>query len=331
MATERLRSTLASACLGLAALTATAPVAAGHWDFGLYGNFYGSREYQVWVPDGYTGAEPLPVVLILHGCANDPNLMAGLSRFNDLADSEGFIAVYPRQNVTANPTRCWNWSNPVHQSRGAGEPSILAGIVANVKSTYNVDAQRVYVTGISAGGAMTSILLACYSDVFAAGAVHAGPMYKAATTVSGSSYVMLFGSVYSPTTHGNLAWQCSGSPSPRPLPVAVFHGSSDSAINPVNGTQVITQFLQTNDRADDGLDNNSVGSAATSTTAGAVPGGRTYTVKDYTYGGRLLARHYLINGMGHAWSGGDPAFPFADAAGPDASALSWVFLKDKVR
>lgn len=319
-------------CVGALLASGAAHAAPGHWDFGLYGNAHGAREYQVWVPDGYTGdSSPRPLVLVLHGCANDPNLMAGASRFNDVADAEGFIAVYPRQNVTANPARCWNWQLPVNQVRGSGEPSILAGIVAVVKTGYRVDASRVYVMGISAGGAMTSTMLACYSDVFAAGAVHAGGMYKPATTISGSAFALLYGSIHSPESNGRLAWQCAGSPSPRPTPVLVFHGTSDTTVNPVNGEQTVRQFLQTNDLADDRLDNDSVRYTSTSTSTGQVPGGRSYTIRDYLYGGRVLARYYTIDGMGHAWSGGDGAFPFTDPGGPDASVSSWVFLKQHTR
>ncbi len=231
---------------------------AGHWDIGLYGNLFGAREYQVWVPAGYDDQQPLPLLLVLHGCVNGPNLMGEASGFNDVADTEGFIVVYPRQNVTSNPARCWNWQLPINQARDSGEASILAGIVDKVKADYSVDPRRVYVTGISAGGAMTSIMLACYSDVFAAGAIHSGGMFKGATTISGSAYALLAGSIYSPDSNGRLAWQCSGSPSPRPLPVLVFHGSADLTVNPVNGQQAVRQFLQTNDLADDGLDNDSV-------------------------------------------------------------------------
>lgn len=309
----------------------SASLAGGHWNFGLYGNIHGAREYQVWVPDGYTGSSPRPLVLVLHGCVTGPNAMAAASRFNDVADAEGFIAVYPRQNVTANPSRCWNWALASNQSRGSGEPSILAGIVAAVKAGYNVDPRRVYVTGISAGGAMTATMLACYSDVFAAGAIHAGGMYKAATTLAGSASTLLFGSVYSPDSRGKLAWQCSGSPSPRPLPVLVFHGSKDATVNPLNGEQAIRQFLQTNDYADDRRDNNSVGTVATSIRNEQIPGGRRYTVRDYRYGGKLLAQHYIIDGMGHAWSGGDGSLPFTDPAGPDASVISWVFMSGFTR
>lgn len=323
-------------CLILIAALLSLPASAqasgtGHWEFGVHGNLYGAREYQVWLPAGYTGAEALPLVLVLHGCVTDPNLTAAASRFNEIADVEQFIVVYPRQNVTSNPSRCWNWPLAINQARDTGEPSILAGIVAKAKQDYQVDASRVYVTGISAGGAMTSIMMACYSDVFAAGAVHSGGMYKAATTLSGGTYALLFGSIYSPDDRGRSAWQCSGSPTPRPVPMLVFHGSADSTVNPVNGQQTVRQFLQTNDLADDGQDNNSVGNTATSTSTQQVPGGRTYTVSTYSYGGKVLAQHYLVQGMGHAWSGGDGDFPFTDPDGPDASLVSWLFFKDNQR
>lgn len=315
----------------LAALLVVPLTAAAHWEFGLFGNAYGAREYQVWVPEGYDGSEALPMVLVLHGCVTGPNLMAEASGFNEVADSERFLVVYPRQNVTSNPTRCWNWSLAVNQARGMGEPSILAGIVAKAKTDYSIDASRVYVTGISAGGAMTATMLACYSDVFAAGAIHAGGMYKAATTLSGSAYALLNGSIYSPDARGRDAWNCAGSPSPRPLPVLVFHGSEDATVNPVNGRQAVRQFLQTNDLADDRRDNDSVGPSATSTLTAQIPGGRSYTVDTWTYGGQVVAQHYLVHGMGHAWSGGNGALPFTDPGGPDATILSWLFFRDRTR
>ena len=214
---DSIKAVLLVLCSWLAmAGSAVAAGPAGHWDIGLYGNLFGAREYQVWVPAGYDDSQPLPLLLVLHGCVTGPNLMGEASGFNDVADTEGFIVVYPRQNVTSNPARCWNWQLPINQARDSGEASILAGIVDKVKAGYSVDPHRVYVTGISAGGAMTSIMLACYSDVFAAGAIHSGGMFKGATTISGSAYALLAGSIYSPDSNGRLAWQCSGSPSPRP-------------------------------------------------------------------------------------------------------------------
>jgi len=303
---------------------------AGQWVFGTYANIWGAREFQTWIPTGYQAGTPVPMVLVLHGCLSDPNSMAAVSRFNELADSQKFIVVYPRQNVTANPERCWNFMLSMNQSRGSGEPSILAGIVAQVKSRYSVDAARVYVTGISAGGAMTSTMAACYSDVFAAAAVHAGAMYKAGVGLVTSAESMLLGSPYDPNVRGRDAWNCSGSPR-RLIPVLVFHGTADSVVNPINGDQAVQQFVQTNDLGDDGLDNETARYYAWSITRATTPvvGGRSYTVATFkNSAGTVVSQKYTIEGMNHAWSGGPPLLPFSDELGPDATGLSWAFFKN---
>lgn len=312
------------------AVLGAGPAMAGSWSVGLYGNLWGAREYQVWIPTGYQAGTPTPLVLMIHGCLSDPNTMAEVSRFNELADRERFIVVYPRQNVTANPQRCWNFMLSSNQARGTGEPSILAGIVNEVRNRYTVDRARIYVTGISSGGAMTSTMAACYSDVFAAAAIHAGGMYKAGVGVLTSAESLLLGSPYNPDERGKLAWQCSGAPR-RLIPTLVFHGSSDSVVNPVNGDQAVRQFVQSNDFGDDGADNNSAAYVATSTTTHTTPvaNGRTYTVATFrNSGGTIVAQKYTVNGMNHAWSGGPPVWPFSDERGPDATGISWNFFRN---
>lgn len=242
--THRILRRLLTGLFTLLSLAWAPQALAGHWDFGLYGNIWGTREYQTWVPTHYSAGTPLPVVLMIHGCLSEPNSMAAVSRFNELADRENFIVVYPRQNVTANPQRCWNFMFSFNQARGSGEPSILMGIVNKVKAKYTVDAARVYVTGISSGGAMTSIMAACYSDVFAAGAVHSGGMYKGGVGPVTSAESLLLGSPFDPDVRGRDAWKCSGSPR-RLMPMLVVHGTSDIVVNPVNGDQTVQQFVQT--------------------------------------------------------------------------------------
>lgn len=303
---------------------------AGSWVSGNYTNVWGTRNFQLWVPTGYQPGQALPLVVGLHGCLENPDQFAGLTRLNQKADAEKFLVLYPNQATYANGSQCWNFMLTSNQERGTGEPSIILGMVDWVKGHYAVDAHRVYVGGVSAGGAMTSILLACYSDVFAAGMVGAGAMYKAATTVSGSAYAMSFGSIYDPDTRGHDAWACSGKPRWQ-VPVLVIHGTSDGTVNPANGEQTVRQFLQTNDYGDDGVDNGSVPYATTRVWYGSVLGGRSYTVKEYVYGGRLLVQKYEIQGMDHAWPGGDPAYPFADPSGPDATTLMWNFFKQHTR
>ncbi|MDY7229353.1 alpha/beta hydrolase family esterase [Hyalangium rubrum] len=316
--------------LVLFTLVGGVPAYAGSWVHGTYTNIWGTRGFQLWVPTGYQPGQALPLVVGLHGCLQNPDQFAGLSRLNQKADAEKFLVLYPNQSTLANGTQCWNFMLSSNQERGIGEPSIIVGMVGWVKSHYSVDSRRVYVGGVSAGAVMTSILLACHSDVFAAGMVGAGAMYKAATTASGSVYAMAFGSIYDPDDRGYDAWSCSGRQR-RQVPVLVIHGTEDSVVNPINGEQTVQQFLRTNDYGDDGSDNDSVRYAATRVGYGSVPGGRNYIVKDYVYGGKLLVQQYEIHGMDHAWPGGDAAYPFADPSGPDATTIMWDFLKQHSR
>jgi poly(hydroxyalkanoate) depolymerase family esterase len=291
----------------------------------------GGRKHQLWVPAGYTPEEPRPLIVALHGCKQSPAQFAGLTRLNQLADAQKLLVVYPKQSLRANLFRCWNWSYPRNQTRGWGEPELIMDIVARVQASYAVDASRIYVVGASAGGVMASILMSCYSDVFAAAVVASGGMYKAADNRIDARRVGSNGSDYSPRERGREAWQCSGSASRRLAPVLVFHGSEDNVAAPVNGEQVIEQFIETNDLGDDGEENNSVGNLATSTRAEVAPGGLRYTIRNYAHHGELLLQYYFVEGMGHAWSGGDPAFAFSEPRGPDATTLMWEFLKQHKR
>ncbi|MCP3104000.1 PHB depolymerase family esterase [Myxococcus sp. K15C18031901] len=310
----------------LLAVSTGAPAYAGSWVHGNYVSTSGARGFQLWVPDGYQPGTPLPLVVALHGCFQNPDQFAGLTRLNTKADAERFLVLYPNQATFANPTQCWNFMFGANQERGTGEPALVVGMVDLVKQHYSVDARRVYLGGVSSGAVLTGTLMACYSDVFAAGMIGAGAMYKAATTVSGTGFAMLFGSIYSPDDRGRDAWVCSGRPR-RTVPVLVVHGTEDSVVNPLNGEQAVKQFLQTSDYGDDGLANDSIRSTPTATRTLRVPGGRTYTVKDYVYGGELVAQKYEIQGMDHAWPGGDASYPFADPSGPDATTFMWDFFK----
>ncbi|WP_141327377.1 PHB depolymerase family esterase [Myxococcus sp. AB025B] len=303
-----------------------APAHAGSWVHGIHVGSSGARGYQLWVPTGYQPGTPRPLLVALHGCLQNPDQFAGLTRLNEKADAEGFLVLYPNQAMFVNATQCWNFMLGTNMERGKGEPALIVGMVEAMKQQYSVDARRVYVGGVSAGGVLTGTLMACYSDVFAAGMVGAGAMYKAATTVSGTAFAMLFGSIYSPDDRGKDAWTCSGRPR-RTVPVLVMHGTEDSVVNPLNGEQAMKQFLQTSDYGDDGVANDSVRGTPTSTATFRAAGGRDYTVKNYVYGGELVGQKLEVRGMDHAWPGGDSRYPFADPSGPDATTLMWDFFK----
>jgi poly(hydroxyalkanoate) depolymerase family esterase len=315
-------------------LALSPPAAGGEWKDGSYSSWRGllfyapvvwpSRDYRLYVPDGIPRDRPAPLVVMLHGCKQDPDSFATGTRMNLLADRQGFLVLYPRQSTRQNPERCWNWFDAASQ-RGWGEAAIIAGMVDDVAKRHRVDRRRVYVAGLSAGGAMASILASCHSERFAAAAIHSGVPYKAATTPWTALSALEKGGGTPPAEAGRDAWKCSGSSS-RAMPVLVFQGESDDRVHPVNADQIVDAFAQMNDLADDGKDNDSVSARASVAHAETVPGGRSYLVREYSAAGRLLIMEYRVEGMGHAWSGGDESQPYNDRFGPDASTLIWEFF-----
>ena len=144
-----------------------------------YSNAAGTREYKTYVPASYRGhAEPL--IVMLHGCKQGPDDFAAATRMNALAEQHGFIVVYPMQAGKANVSKCWNWFQAKHQHRDMGEPSLIAGITREVISTHGLDARRVYIAGLSAGGAMAAIMGTTYPELYAAVGIHSGLAYAAA-------------------------------------------------------------------------------------------------------------------------------------------------------
>ncbi|HEX3398077.1 MAG TPA: PHB depolymerase family esterase, partial [Steroidobacteraceae bacterium] len=131
-----------------------------------YTNSHGSRQYKLFIPSRYRG-RPLPLLVMLHGCLQEPDDFARGTRMNSLAEEQGLFVLYPAQLESANQTRCWNWFIAAHQQRDQGEPSIIAGMTCEVIRAYNIDARRVYVAGMSAGGAMAAIMAATYSELYA--------------------------------------------------------------------------------------------------------------------------------------------------------------------
>ncbi len=316
---------------------------AGSWTQGSVNNAAGTRNYKLWVPDSDKQKAAMPLVLMLHGCTQTPDDFAAGTGMNAIADAHGFLVAYPEQPASANPYKCWNWFDPAHQTRGAGEPSLLAAIVDDVRATHKVDPLRIYAVGLSAGGAMASILGAAYPDLFAGLGICAGIEYKAATNVAGALAVQKSGGP-DPNQQGAQAYQAMVAATPnetkqrasrshlRPVRVIVFQGTRDGAVNFINGDQVIAQWAQTNDLLDDARDNDSVADAAVSTTPGTVPNGYNFT--RYVYNdarGKSLLEKWSVQDMKHAWPGGLPAGSYTDQKGPNASAEIWRFFQRSPR
>ena len=307
---------------------------AGQWVTGSYGNHYGTRAYKVWLPTGHAPGRPQPLVMMLHGCGSSAEKIAEVSRFNALADREGIVMVYPEQSFWASWMRCWDWANPDSQTRDTGEPSILMGILGQVAASYGTNPHRQYVAGFSAGAAMAAILASCNADSFAAAVIHSGGMYKAASNFFEAGSAMSNGSNISSDQSGIDAWQCSLAPR-LAMPVLVIHGSEDPTARPINGLQAARQFVQFNDMADDGEDNDSVAYVPADVTQmpPVVADGYPYTVTSYRgRTGAPVVQHVLVSGLDHHWSGSAATSGRTpEPHGPDATAMAWAFFKDKSR
>ena len=267
--------------------------AAGRFIAGSHGDSSGRRDFKLYIPPG-AGERPLPLVVMLHGCTQNPDDFAAGTAMNDAALAQGFFVLYPAQSQKGNPQRCWNWFKHNHQARGRGEPALLAGMTRAAMASHAIDPDRVYVAGLSAGGAMAAILGDAYPDIYAAVGVHSGLAAGIATDLPSALGAMKSGGT-------KIRDRASG------VATIVFHGDADATVHPANAEQVIAA---------------SVGAgAAVEVEHLKAAGGRAYTRRVHRAAdGQVLAEQWLVHGAPHAWSGGSARGSYTDAAGPDASA-----------
>lgn len=265
---------------------------------------------------------------MLHGCTQDPATFAAATLMNAAADRHGFVVVYPGQDRGGNPQGCWNWFLPEHQRRDAGEPAAIAGIIGELidrSSRCAIDPGRIFVAGLSSGGAMATILAVCYPDLFAAVAVHSGLAYGAAGSVGAAFAAMARGSGDA-DARGRAAHAAMG-PRARPVPSMVIHGDADHTVAPVNATEVLRQSMITNHLAAPETERQDVGHPS-SCAPGAAEGGLSYTRSRWTdRRGRVLHELLEVHGLRHAWSGGMAGGSYTDARGPSATAAIWGFFE----
>jgi poly(hydroxyalkanoate) depolymerase family esterase len=259
-----------------------------------FSNAAGSSRYKLYVPADHAGRN-LALVMMLHGCTQNPDDFARGTRMNALAEEFGLIVAYPHQPRSANAQGCWNWFDARHQRRGAGEPAVLAGLAEALAGEFGIDRGRVFVAGLSAGGAMADVLASTYPEVFAAAGIHSGLAHGAASDVV-SAFAAMKGSAKAASPSRETSCR-----------TIIFHGASDATVHPVNGETLF-------DRARSG------GATAQELTTETMIGGRRVTRTLLApEAGPAICEYWVVQGGGHAWSGGDRAGSYTDASGPDAS------------
>jgi poly(hydroxyalkanoate) depolymerase family esterase len=288
---------------------------AGEFTSGTHTHAALTRRYKLYVPPGHAG-QALPLVVMLHGCSQDPDDFAAGTAMNERAREKGFFVLYPEQSSDANPGRCWNWFEHHHQARGRGEPALIASMTQAVIAQYGMDATRVFIAGLSAGGAMAAIVAAQYPDIFAAVGVHSGLPSGSASNMSDALSVMRNGEV-SPTAPVEGLASGAEPNADVAVPTIVFHGDQDQTVHPRNGERIIEAALRSASR--DRRSSVRVGGAQVE--QGVSLDGRRYTRSTHQNDqGTTIAEHWVVHGTGHAWSGGHSKGSYTDAKGPDATA-----------
>ncbi|MCB8837967.1 PHB depolymerase family esterase [Aurantimonas sp. VKM B-3413] len=263
----------------------------------------GVRDYKLYVPSTYDAAgSPMPLIVMLHGCTQSPDDFANGTRMNEIAEEIGFLVAYPGQSKAANMQKCWNWFEAKDQMRDAGEPALIAGITRQVMSAHAVDPRKVFVAGLSAGGAAAAIMGQRYFDLYAAVGVHSGLACGAARDM-GSAFAAMRGG--GPVEAGGTV-----------VPTIVFHGDRDTTVAPVNGDRVLEQAK--------------ANAASTRIVTGGVSAkGVRYTrTVEREADGHERLECWTIHGAGHAWSGGSAAGSYTLPDGPDASREMIRFFMD---
>jgi poly(hydroxyalkanoate) depolymerase family esterase len=264
----------------------------------------GKLDYKLYIPAACVG-QPSALLVMLHGCNQDATDFAASTGMNEIAERYQCMVAYPEQSMSANSGKCWNWFQDAHHHRGAGEPALIAGVVEQIMDQYLVDPAKVFVAGHSAGGAMAVVMARTYPELFAAVGCHSGLAYRCAADSAEALYAMRHGESTGAVNQG-----------PR-VPMIVFHGDADSTVHPRNSDGLIDQSVQSD--------------AVTRMQEVGKVNNREFTREIHRCeDDKVLAERWTVHGAGHAWSGGQEHFDYADASGPDASDEMMRFFMETV-
>jgi poly(hydroxyalkanoate) depolymerase family esterase len=241
------------------------------------------------------------LVVVLHGCTQSAAGYDHASGWSRLADEDGFVLLFPEQTHDNNAKGCFNWFLPEHTARGAGEAASIRQMIDHAVAEHGVDRGRIYVTGLSAGGAMASVMLATYPETFAGGAIIAGLPYGAARDVPGAFKAMFTGAPRDSSAWGDLVRNAAPAPARWPR-VEVWHGTDDQTVRPVNGEELVKQWTDVH-----GL---RVADGESDTLAGA----RRRIFRDSA--GEARVTHVVVPGLAH----GAPLDTRPDAPGRGVAA-----------
>lgn len=268
-------------------------------------NNYRSLRYRLFIPSTYCG-EPMPLVVMLHGCGQNATDFALGTGMNELAEEYGFLVLYPEQSCQANWNRCWNWFDGAQQQRDRGEPALIAALTQHIANDYTVDRACVSVAGLSAGASMAVILGRTYPDLFSAVGCHSGLAHGSAT----NSYDAM-----SAMRDGADLVRLADTPRLAGVPIIVFHGDDDDTVHQKNGGDVVRQSIASFTACSPNVDEETTVAEETGQALGrrftrAVHRGQT---------GVVVAEQWTVHGAGHAWSGGSADGSYTDTKGPNAS------------
>lgn len=270
---------------------------------GQFSNASGQRSYKLYIPASHRG-DHAALLVMLHGCTQDPVDFAVGTGMNQLAEETGMVVLYPAQSEQANPARCWNWFLESNQKGDVGEAAILAGMTRQILREQRCDPRHVYVAGLSAGGAMAAVLGSRYPELYAAVGVHSGvPAFVAHDLPSALAAMQ-------------GEWDAAQFAA-LPQPVIVFHGDQDRTVHPANGAALVAPHTHKKGLAPTSHDKR-------------LANGLRYTCTIYPeHNGAVDAEYWQIHGGGHAWFGGNARGSYTDPRGPDASREMLRFFRTR--